>query len=124
MGTNGLATGVSAGTATISATMGTVSGTATLSVTTPPTLNSITLAPDYTSIMPGQVLQYVATGHYSDGSTSDLTSVSKWLSDNVGVATVDMSGMATAQGAGQAIISASSGTIVGTATLLVETVSP
>jgi len=41
------------------------------------------------------ILASTATGHYSDGSTKDLTSSATWTSTNSGVATVNSSGSAT-----------------------------
>jgi len=90
----GLASGVSAGTATISATSGTVVGTAPL-VVTAATLTSIDISPDDQSIPIGGQVQYTVTGTYSDFSTQDLTNATFTSSDPT-IAVVDpVTGVAT-----------------------------
>ena len=71
-GSNGLATTASLGNTTVSATSGEVSGSTTLTVTDA-TLVSIEVLPATPSIANGLTQQFTATGHYSDGSTQDLT---------------------------------------------------
>ena len=63
----GLATGLSAGTTTVSASYGGVSGSATLQVTTA-TLVSITITPSNRIAPPHSKVQLTATGTFSDGS--------------------------------------------------------
>ena len=75
---SGLANGVAAGASNISASQGgVVSNTAVLTVT-PPTLQSITVAPAAPSIEAGQTQQFTATGNYSDSSTQQLESRGGW----------------------------------------------
>ena len=46
------------------------------------TLTSITVSPSTATIEVGETQQFTATGHYSDGSTADLTAtVSRFASD-------------------------------------------
>src|SRR3984957_6976125 len=45
----------------------------------------------------GATQQATATGHYSDGSTQDLTAVAGWSSQNLGVASVSGAGLITAK---------------------------
>lgn len=71
-GSNGLATSVAVGTATITATSGSISGSTTLTIT-PAVLVSITIPPIASSIMIGETRQFVATGIHSDNSMQDLT---------------------------------------------------
>src|SRR5438105_230283 len=118
----------SAGLVTPGATIGTVvisartsSGPAarasiTLSVTAP-TLTSITVLPAGASVHAGLSQQFSATGSFSDGSSSDITSTVTWASDNPAAATISSSGVATAVAAGSSTISASSGSITGSVTL-------
>jgi len=96
----GFATGVSAGTAGITAGLGGVSGTATLTVTVL-VLTSITVMPATPTILAGGTQQFAATGIYSDGSTSDLTGQVSWTSDSTAVATIDAGGLATGVSAGR-----------------------
>ena len=92
---------------------------------TPPpvvTLQSIAITPSGPSITAGSTQQFKATGSYSDGSTKDLTSAANWLSATQSVATINVSGLATAVAAGTSSISASSAGITGTTTLTVTAV--
>ncbi len=115
--TTGLATGVAAGSTTITAVSGSVTGTATLTVTV--TLTTITVTPATATITAGSTQQFKAMGTYSDNSTQDLTSSATWSSSATGVATINASGLATGVAAGPATITAASGSVMGTATLTV-----
>jgi trimeric autotransporter adhesin len=83
------------------------------------TLQSIQISPSKASISVGQNQQFTATGHYSDGSSKDITNSVTWASSNTGVATISGSGLATSHSTGSATISAVSGSIFATATLTV-----
>ena len=106
----GLATGVTAGSATITATLGNMTAHTTLSVT-PALLVAIEVTPPTPSIAKGTTAQFTATGVFSDKSTQNLTSQVSWVSSNPAVATVSSmtgsSGLASATGVGSAQISAS-----------------
>ncbi len=67
----------------------------------------------------GATQQATATGHYSDGSTQDLTAVAGWSSQNLGVASVSGAGLITAKTTGTSVITASSGTVSGSMTVTV-----
>jgi len=56
-------------------------------------LQSITVTPSTATVAPNGTQQYSAIGHYSDGSTQDLTSSVSW-SANAG-ATITAGGLAT-----------------------------
>jgi uncharacterized protein YjdB len=114
----GLATGVAQGTATIKATSGTISGSATLTVTAP-VLTSISVTPAAASIAAGYTQQFTATGNYSDSSTQNLTATANWTSSNTAVATIAGGGLAISLIQGSATITATSGTISGSASLTV-----
>ncbi len=114
----GLATGVSSGTATITATVGTVQGSASLTVITA-TLQSIQLSPASASIAAGNTQQFTATGSYSDRSTKDITSIAIWTSSNPAVTTVAPGGLAIGVSSGTATITATVGTVQGSASLTV-----
>ncbi len=115
----GLATGVTLGTATISATSGTISGSATLTVTAA-VLTSIAVTPTTDSVAVGYTQQFTATGTYSNGTTQNLTSTASWTSSNTSVATIKVhTGLATTLTPGTTTITAASGTISGSATLTV-----
>jgi hypothetical protein len=107
--TRGLATSLAAGTTTITATLDGVTGMAGLEVTAA-TLDSITIAPEGPSVALGVDPQFAATGHYSDGSTPDLTALVTWGSSDEAVAEISNAdgsqGLVTTLTAGQTTISA------------------
>ena len=135
-GSQGLATAVGTGAATIMAVDGSVTGTAAITVL-PAILLTVTVAPTVASIPLGESEPFTATGHYSDGSTQNLTDTVTWSTSSSSVATVSNTsgsqGTVTATGTGVATIGATdtSDSIEGTAVvtvipaaLLAVTVSP
>jgi uncharacterized protein YjdB len=115
---SGVATGKSAGSTTISASLGGVTGSTSLTVTAP-TISSIVITPDGLTLGIGIGQQYTATAIYSDGSTQDLVSGVTWSSSATGVATINSSGLATTVGAGTATITAKVGSFTDTTQLTV-----
>src|SRR5262249_5348536 len=113
-----LATGVNAGTSTISATMGTVSGSTVLTVTAA-VLQSIAVTPANPSIAKGSTQQFTATGTFSDASTQNLTSQVTWASATPTVATITTPSLATGVNAGTSTISATMGSVSGSTVLTV-----
>jgi YVTN family beta-propeller protein len=87
----------------------------------PATLVAITVAPSALSIAPGTTTQFRATGNYSDGALVDLTDSVTWSSSSPEVAGVSnaagFQGVATAVTVGTSNISATSGTVSGSAVL-------
>ena len=121
--TSGLATGIAAGSAVITATSGLVSGNTVLTVTAA-TLSSIAVTPLNPSVVNGLTRQFAATGTYSDGSVADITATVIWSSGNIGVATMNpngtlTSGLASGESAGTSVIIATSGLVSGNTTLTV-----
>jgi hypothetical protein len=107
-GSQGLATTLAAGSATITATDPAtgVAGTAMLTVTSA-TLSSVTVSPNPSSVSSAQTTQLTATGKFSDGTTMDVTAKSTWQSSNTGVATVGAStGVVTGTSPGTCTITA------------------
>lgn len=87
---------------------------------TPPSLSSITVTAASVSVLVGQTDQLTATGHYSDGTTQNLTSSASWSSSNQSMATVSSAGIVTGVAATTAVtVTASDGTISGSATIAV-----
>ncbi len=118
---SGVATGVSGGVATITATSGGKSGSGALTVVAgATTLNSIAVTPAAASVAVGGTQAFVATGTYSDGSVVDITAIATWTSNNLAVATVLPSGVATGVTAGAATIAATSGAKSGSGVLTVN----
>ena len=90
---------------------------------TGPTLVSISVTPPSPSIWVGSTQQYAAIGTYSDGSTQNLTGSATWSSSNTAVATINGAGLATGVAAGSSTITATSGSISGSATLNVALIT-
>jgi trimeric autotransporter adhesin len=78
---------------------------------TPRTLASLAITPANLSVVVGNTRQLTATGTYSDGTSSNLTSSVAWASSDSTVVTVSASGLATTVALGTAMISAASGSI-------------
>lgn len=119
-GTEGLASGVAAGSSVIAATLDGVSGSSTLSVSGA-ILTSITVTPVNPSVANGEVQQFKATGIYSDNSNQDLTSQVTWSSSSTAVATISNvsgeNGLATTKSVGTTTIIATFGVVSGSTTL-------
>jgi len=118
-GTRGLATGVAAGTTTISASFNGVVGTTTLTVTNA-TLSSIAVTPATVTLSVKQQFQLTATGTFSDGTTLDITTQAHWTTSNANAASVNGTGLAHAHHTGAATISAALGGQTGTAAITVN----
>jgi len=116
----GLVTGQSAGTATITAQLGSVSGSAHLVVDAAP-LTAVQVTPATATVAAQTGILFHATGVFADGSTQDLTNSASWTSSSPSVATVSnsTSGLATGVSPGKATISALFAGQVGSATLTV-----
>lgn len=71
-----------------------------------PTLQSVTLGATLSALTKtGATAQVVATGTFSNGTTSNVTSTcTGWASDNTGVLTVSQTGLMTAQASGGATV--------------------
>jgi hypothetical protein len=95
-----------------------LTGTGTAAV---PTLVSIAVTPATATIGINATQQFTATGTFSDNSTKDVTTQSAWTSSNTGTATVGAAtGLATGVAGGTVTITATDGTIKGTAQLTVS----
>jgi uncharacterized protein YjdB len=114
----GLATILTAGTTTITATVGTFTDSTTITVV-PARLTSITLAPATISIAPGTEQQFTATGNFDDGSTQVLTSP-QWSSSATSVLSVDTNGLGLAVGPGTSTVTVTSGALSATAAVTVN----
>jgi sugar lactone lactonase YvrE len=115
----GLATGVAQGRTTITAAQGSIRGSSTLTVIAP-LLQSIDARPSNASIFTGQSQQYVALGHFSDGSAQNISDTARWSSSNVSIATINSGGSAKGVGVGTITITATRGGVSGTASLTVN----
>jgi uncharacterized protein YjdB len=123
-GSFGVAIGVSSGSANITASFSfggaTATGTASLTVSSG-TLVSIAISPTSGLVAPGANFGFTATGTFSDGTQQLLLgSVITWSSSDVTVATIGSSGTATGQSPGVVSITATSGSVSASASLVVE----
>ena len=121
-GSEGVGAGLSAGTATITASLSNVTGTTTLTVTEA-TLASIAVTPATPSTAIGTTLQFTATGTFTDNTTQDLTTQVIWASGDETVATISNdaanSGLASSAGVGTTNITATLDTVSGSTELTV-----
>ena len=122
IGSQGIATTLSPGTTTISATLGTVSGSTILTVTDA-ILVSIQLAPVNPSVALGRTQQFFATGTFSDTTTQDLTTQVTWVSADETISKISNAagsqGFATTLAVGSTTITATLDGIPGSTTLTV-----
>jgi uncharacterized protein YjdB len=119
-GSDGLATALAVGSATVSAALGMVSGTTALEVTAA-ALVAIEVSPADPGLAKGTTRQLTATGTYTDNTTQDLTKQVTWNVIDPSVAAVsnaaDTNGLITALAVGSATVSATLGSVFGTTTL-------
>lgn len=119
-GSNGLASTVSAGSATITAVYNGVSGNTTLTVTAA-TLTSIEITPVNASIPNGTNQQFTAIGTYSNATTKNITREVTWRSSNLLNAIISNAeltkGLATGVSTGSTTISATKSGIIGSTIL-------
>ena len=115
--TDGKATPLNSGSATITASVGAIQASTVLTIL-PATLLSVTVGPASSSIATGTDQQFVAQGILGDGSIMDLPAVD-WKSSDSTVASVDANGRTLAVAPGTATVSASVAGITGSSTLTV-----
>jgi hypothetical protein len=84
-----------------------------------PTLSSIAVTPANPTVAAGSTQQFTATGTYSDGTTQNITGQVTWASSSSAVATVNAVGLATTAASGTTNISATLGSVSGSAALTV-----
>jgi uncharacterized protein YjdB len=116
----GIVTGVTTGTATITATSEGQTGTATLTVVTG--ARTLTVTPDTATLAPLGTVQLTAV--VRDGNGAIITPGINWSTNNSAVAKVSSNGKVTAQLPGVAVITAKTGSgstlATGTATITVK----
>lgn len=124
----GVVTGTGAGTASVTATLGSSSATSVLTVRR---VTAVAIGGAPATLAKGLTKQLSATATLSDGTTVDVTSTATWASAKPSVATVSATGLVTTTGVGSAAVSASYGgastsatVTVTTATLVGLTVTP
>ena len=108
----GVVSAVAMGSAKVTATLGAVSGGTNLTVNAA-TLQSIYIYPGNSYLPTGLTVQLVAHGHYSDGSSKDITSTVTWTTATSPVLTVSAAGQVATLTTGTVDISATAGNVVG-----------
>lgn len=116
---HGVVTGTTVGNAQVSATYERVTGIASVTVGAAQ-LVSLVVIPNSSSLPIGDSTQFTATGTFSDGSTQNLTQSATWSSSASNIANVNATGMTMAYAVGTATVTASSGTINGSANVAVS----
>src|SRR5438128_855806 len=114
---SGLVSGVTPGSATITATSEGKSGTSSITVTNIP-VATVSVSPPTASIQQGQTVQLTATLKDASGNTLSGRTVT-WSSSNISVATVSSSGLVSAVTPGSATVTAASEGKTGTASITV-----
>ena len=115
----GLATPLSPGSTTVTASLSGISGSVPVSITAA-ILKSIGVSVTSGSLALGLSEQLTATGTYSDGSTQDITAVVHWSSSDTSIATISAAGLVLAVGSGSANVSAALGSVSQTSPLTVS----
>jgi hypothetical protein len=103
---NGVAYGRASGSVTITASFGNLTPATSALTVSNATVQSITVTPASPSIGQGAIQQFTATGLFSDGSTQDITTVSRWNSSDPYVALVWFDGLGFSTGRGQTNVKA------------------
>jgi RHS repeat-associated protein len=119
----GLATGVTAGLTTITASRSGVTSAGTLLTVLAPVATSLQLTPLTPPLGLGDTLQFQATATFSDNTTQDRTALVTWATSAPTIAPITAAGLATGQSEGQATITATDPTGL-TASTLVTVILP
>jgi uncharacterized protein YjdB len=116
---SGLATAISGGTATITATLGSISNSTILMVYSAGVVSVyVTPSTVLVDINTTRFLQYKATGIYTDGKSFDITTQVTWSSTNTRVAPIDPNGRAYLLNPGTTNITATWGSFIGNGVLI------
>jgi YD repeat-containing protein len=122
----GLVTDIGAGTAVITASSGAISGSTTFTLTAP-VAASLNVSPADFALPLGGAEQLAAQLVFSDNTTQNVTQTATWSSSATNVATVSNSagsqGLVTGVAVGTATIMATSNSISGSSTLVVNSTS-
>ncbi|MBE0516139.1 MAG: lamin tail domain-containing protein [Methanophagales archaeon] len=117
-------TAAEAGTTTIKAENKTVNGTASVTVTTAaPVLTTIKVTPPLVTLTVGETQQFTAQGYDQFGDPIDSGIVYTWSSSNEIVGTVNETGFFEALAVGKTLVNATNGTIVGSASVTVSSLT-
>jgi hypothetical protein len=118
---SGMATADAVGLVTVTATSGAIGATSQLQVI-PPIVVSFTVAPASSLLALGTREQMSALATFSDGTTQDMTTSVSWSSENPAIANVSNQGLLEADQVGDTVVSVSSDSVVGSASVSVKPV--
>lgn len=119
----GIVAGMSAGTATITASLNGITSSPVKLVVI--SLSSISVTPTSPpNLAVGATQQFTATGTFTNGSTEDVTSEVTWASDTPWTATISSTGLATGVAIGTTSITATIPEIVTSAAVSLTVVAP
>ncbi len=113
----GVVTGTSLGVAQVSAVSQGITGSASVTVGAAALL-SITVSPNQYSLPAGESTQLAAMGNFSNGTTQNLTQSATWSSSSA-IAGVNGGGAVVANAVGKSTITASAGSVTGSASVTV-----
>jgi hypothetical protein len=85
-----------------------------------PYLSFITVTPGVESLAMGETVQFKAMATYSNGTTGDVSNSVVWHTQDVSVAAVNTSGLASSVSAGRTLVTASESSVVGEAVLVIS----
>jgi outer membrane protein assembly factor BamB len=88
------------------------------------TLTGITVTPPAVTVAPGKSVQLTAQGTFADGSTRDITAQASWSSSDPTKVTAGAAGVVTGVAGGDAVVTAASGGLTGTASVHVFVANP
>ncbi|MBT8508659.1 hypothetical protein AZH53_09605 [Methanomicrobiaceae archaeon CYW5] len=124
VGADGLFSAAVPGTTVVTASSGSISATAAVTVPLPPPeLTTIEVTPSTATVEIGSTQQFSATAYDQYGDVMDDITIG-WSSSDEGVGTITSAGLFSAASAGEATITASSGSISGTAVVTVPLPPP
>jgi len=103
---SGIVSALAAGQVTLQASLDGIVGSIILTVSAA-SLTQIVLGPDTPNLPLGTQFNLSATGLYSDGSSQNLSNQVGWSSADIGILTIDASGLVEPQATGSSIVSAS-----------------
>ncbi len=116
---SGAVTGMTAGTAQISASYQGISGSDVVNIQAA-TLVSIAIIPGNAAIGKSKTLQLIATGTYSDGTQQDVTATATWTTSQPTIASVNAGGIVAGLTAGNVQIFAAYEGVIGTDAITVQ----
>lgn len=112
-------TALALGSVVVTATSGSISSTLDLTVG-PPALSKIDVSPSAPSTPANTTQQLTAVGRYTDGTAREVNDLVTWSSSDESKVTISANGVAAALATGAPTVTATAGTISGSATMTVS----